>query len=82
MSYARWSEGDAYVYPSVHGHLECMGCSLESTPEEPHKSFRTKKRSEMIAHIERHIAAGHVVPGRTLPRLRRELAKDGDRTDK
>jgi hypothetical protein len=45
--------------------LECCACSLD---DDPFPNFPSN--DEMIAHLERHIAAGHLVPDYCLRRLR------------
>lgn len=78
MSYARWSEGDVYVYEDVSGGFTCCGCSLhpdndkEDGPDEV-KSINVKTRQEMLAHLDKHVAAGHLVPSRAVERLKREI---------
>lgn len=76
MSYARFGEGDVYVFMSNVG-LECCGCWLQDREwvEDETAFFRGYFRSigeivettfdstwGMIAHLDRHRAAGHHVP--------------------
>lgn len=66
MSYARWSkDSDVYVFCSVDAHLECCGCWLGGE-----RHFRSTEA--MLAHLDAHRAAGHMVP---------EYAYDGLRAD-
>lgn len=69
MSYARWGEDGSHVYVFGTGEaLVCMSCTLAL----PAGSFSTAYPAEMIAHLEKHRAAGHVVPERAFERLRNE----------
>lgn len=64
MSYARWSEeSDVYVFLSVDRRFECCACELG----EYHADT-----AAIVAHLEAHLAAGHQVPDRTIPSLRRD----------
>jgi len=67
MSYARFGcdGSDVYVFTSTAG-LECCGCALEDATAVP----VFESNVAMIAHLERHVAAGHVVPDNCLERLR------------
>ena len=82
MSYARFGEGDVYVYGDVSGLMRCQACELaravgdESTFSRGDywtaaKDEREQAR-EMIAHLEKHVAAGHTVPSRAFERLSAE----------
>jgi hypothetical protein len=81
MSYARFSEGDIYIFRSWEelgvDVWICCGCCLteikEFTPGYKwYDDFKTYKIKEMVAHVESHIAAGHRVPQRCLERLKEE----------
>lgn len=92
MSYARWSEGDVYVFHHVDAYLICMCCTLtplseyetlwgaEDEPERVmlHDDYKTQRRSEMIAHLAEHQAAGHGVPSRAARMLAQEIGEEGD----
>ncbi len=56
MSYARFSNGDIYMYPE-NGHIICMGCELDPSgcPEFDHIK-------DAIDHLEKHRDAGHKAP--------------------
>lgn len=54
MSYARFSDGDVYVFYNMDGFLECCGCLLG-------RSLWTKRVTELEQHLHQHVAAGHVV---------------------
>jgi hypothetical protein len=73
MSYARFGEKECDVYVFLHtgGFLSCCGCWLE--PEwDP--AFATT--AEMIAHLEAHKAAGHLVPDYTFDELRADALEN------
>lgn len=72
MSYCRFCDcSDVYVYHDVCGKLCCCGCILD------HSVF-FDTRSEMIAHLQTHIEAGHEVPGSVIDALQDEIAEVGD----
>lgn len=60
MSYARWGRdgSDVYIY-GTDPRVVCVACPLVSGEI---ASFVAKDEDEMLAHIERHRAAGHHVP--------------------
>lgn len=67
MSYARFSNGDVYVY-ATGDKIICCACKLS----EPRGEV-TLGRADMILHLEAHRAAGHDVPEEASDRLRWEL---------
>lgn len=77
MSYCRFSDtSDVYVFYSVGNFLDCCGCQLPGN--EDSRSFEARRFSDMIAHLEEHIAAGQMVPDGVIDNLREEAAEDGD----
>ncbi len=79
MSYARFSEGDVYVFGDTDNLLECQGCKLNvPSDSEFHGMFLTPSRSAMILHLKEHVAAGHKVPDSAFTTLAEELRKFGD----
>lgn len=75
MSYARFSEGDVYVFPTGDG-IECCACSLEPgqwghwlATGDSHREQVTK----MLTHLARHQLAGDVVPVRAITQLEAEF---------
>lgn len=70
MSYARFSEGDVYVFShsayEPPKNIVCQVCSLDDE--------RGRDVAEMLDHLNEHRAAGHVVPRRAFDRLQMELA--------
>ena len=75
MSYVRFGEdgSDVYVYCSVLGSFVCDYCLLENR-----RGFSSFTRSGMIAHLQKHIEAGHVVPSEAIERLQEEIETEGD----
>jgi hypothetical protein len=67
-------KSDVYVFMSKSG-LECCGCKLSS------KSFFATTYTEMIAHLQAHIEAGHTVPKHVIPMLEDEMLEYGDSTE-
>lgn len=67
MSFARFSEGDLYVYLNTEGLFECCGCGLQDGG-----CFFCRTAAEMIAHVKKHRRAGHDVPDRCLYQLGRD----------
>lgn len=80
MSYARWSDGDVYVFGTGKGFV-CMVCSL--MPKEKcdgmlkgammNKDFQCKSEEEMLEHLKQHITAGDMVPNDAIERLKEEI---------
>lgn len=54
MSYARFSDGDVYVYADVGGYVACCGCWLGD-------KWDFHSPAEIVAHLQEHVAAGHNV---------------------
>ncbi len=73
MSYCRFGhDSDVYIY-SDGNYLICESCKLKGG-----KTFATKRRSRMLAHVEEHIAKGHKVPQSTIDELTIEFILDDD----
>lgn len=72
MSYSRFGcdGSDVYTFQSESG-FECCGCILSDN-----WSFKT--RSDLLAHLQTHVEAGHTVPRYTIERLEEELIAEGD----
>jgi hypothetical protein len=68
MSFARFSEGDVYVYLNTSGLYECCFCSLAG------ECVRVPTAAEMLSHVEEHRRAGHEIPDRCVLELRAEEA--------
>jgi len=51
--------------------IGCDNCRM-------HGHYKMKTRSEAIAHLEKHIKAGDVVPYRAIETLKRELKEEGE----
>lgn len=78
MSYCRfcptdnpygWPASDLYVYLDCGGYLLCCGCPLGN-------SFRAYRTADMVAHVEEHKRAGHVVREDLLPALLADAAEN------
>lgn len=77
MSYARWGQdgSDVYVYRSIVDDesktpllLHCCWCSLAN---KGWNGYYAHAWDDMIAHLEEHRRAGHVVPDYTFDALRK-----------
>lgn len=56
MSYARFSDDSSvYVYADVGGYVACCGCALGD-------KWDFHSPSEIVEHLQEHVAAGHKVP--------------------
>jgi hypothetical protein len=72
MSYCRWGEGsDVYVYLDVNGHLCCCGCQLN-------EGWYYDSTRQMLAHLEEHKKAGHLVPEYAAEGLREDELDNDD----
>lgn len=66
MAFARFSEGDVYVYLNTDGLFECCFCGLAG------KCFLVETTKEMCDHLLAHATAGHDVPPGCIERLSQE----------
>ena len=67
MSYCRFGDNsDVYVYCSREDVYVCCACSLD-------KLWEHVTPSEVITHLELHVAAGHQVPQYAFDRLREDV---------
>ena len=75
MSYARFSEGDIYLYPGGSPPWICCNCKLMPEVEDPDDREYTHINSlqETFQHVIEHRKAGHLVPDRCIKRLKSEL---------
>ena len=64
MAFARFSEGDVYVYLNTDGLFECCFCGLAG------RCVLVPTAAEMVAHLEAHRIAGHDVPHDAFEELR------------
>lgn len=69
MSYARFSEGDIYLYACVSGGIFCCSCRLVRHSEESSRLWKFDTYDDAIAHVRKHIEAGDRVPEHTIPAL-------------
>ena len=94
MSYARFIEGDVYIFADVRGGYTCCWCSLappsqglwiwepESTPlHDLPADFNCQTLTELRVHVLAHIEAGHSVPSRCLNEIEKELVELSESTD-
>jgi hypothetical protein len=77
MSYARWSEGDVYVFADASGGITCMSCKLMPEDDGWHEDFRCSVPEEMFFHLQGHKNVGHSVPDSAMERLETESRKEG-----
>lgn len=57
MSYSRFdNSSDVYVFMSIHGHLECCGCSVVGG------TFYAYSTEQMCNHLDEHRNLGDSVP--------------------
>lgn len=77
MSYARFSDGDVYLFPTGDG-IECCACSLVDGPltrwisVSEHDDWR-EHVLDTLNHLARHELAGDIVPRVAIERLELEL---------
>lgn len=77
MSYARWSEGDVYVWGTSKGEYVCMLCSLQTKSADPEvwpDDFDCKTAQAMHAHLRQHEDAGDCIPSRAFALLEADIA--------
>ena len=88
MSYARWGEGDVYVFGTGSKYI-CMCCSTMPmravTPGGLFEGFGTfsmkddfecDTKEEMLGHLNQHIEMDEVVPDYAIERLKEEIKND------
>jgi hypothetical protein len=68
MSYARFGEGDVYVYATTGG-VACVMCRFGDMLE---SSYRAESTQEMVDHLLAHKRVGDRIPERTIPDLWRD----------
>ena len=83
MAYARFSDGDVYVYATmlpthspgrgVREALICCACRLTDMSDGCHQSVEIPTPQKMIEHLEAHEKAGHRVPKHAKTRLLQEI---------
>jgi len=71
MSYCRFGDdSDVYVYATFEDTYECCACRLSI-------NWGHKTAADMIAHLEKHRATGHLVPQYAIDRLRGDIDREG-----
>lgn len=84
VSYCRsGADSDVYVYEAVVAGAGPVAsaelvCDHGDDRFADHRDYRTKRRSEMIAHLREHAAAGLRVPERVIAEFHAEQRKRGD----
>ena len=75
MSYARFSEGDVYVFRDGQtALLTCMQCRLSETDShQMRRDFFADSEYDMMMHLKRHREVGHNIPQEAIDRLKREM---------
>lgn len=69
MSYCRFSKAsNVYVFYNVNEYYECCGCWLSNTLS----GFTTPSAQEMVDHLKKHEAIGHLVPDYAIEALQLE----------
>ncbi len=75
MSYARFGEGDIYLYPTAGEDDQplwvCCLCLLDSSSDVLLTSL-----NEAFNHVNKHIEANHVVPARCVERFKKEIKNE------
>ncbi len=69
MSYARFSEGNIYLYLFDDNFWECNSCWLS----EDRQSQHFHNLADVKSHVEAHQQAGHIVPRRCIEQIEEEL---------
>ena len=78
MAFARFSDGDVYVYLNVDGLFECCACRILG-PGLTGGCHLVETSAEMLAHLEEHRAAGDDVPEECLDELRADAEANDQR---
>lgn len=76
MSYCRFgTDSNVYLFPRLFGDYECCGCWLESKTGDMSSAEHVIMHSleEVLAHLQKHRDADHLVPERTFVRVREEM---------
>lgn len=91
MSYCRFSSGDVYLYAHIHGGWCCCCCHLEPEIEfttlgelveggidvQTWPDVHFEWASEVLAHLQAHRDAGHIVPQYAFDRIQKEIEEHG-----
>lgn len=80
MSYARFMEGDIYVYYHMYRYYVCCSCKLTPVEIDNERHYfddvKFYMTQDIIDHVKEHIATGHKVPSRTIPQLLEDIGED------
>jgi len=71
MSYARFSEGDIYLYKNVGGGWTCCACT------EAGHTVNFATIGAVANHVRQHADAGDDIPPRASRRIAEELTEHG-----
>lgn len=76
MSYARMSDSsDVYIFSHANGFIQCCGCSITEPDDYEIVGFANLNTArEALAHLDEHVALGHLVPQKAFDRIREEHA--------
>lgn len=79
MSISRWTKySQVYVYYAEQGAV-CYDCTLPDVEHDPRVGgFVSPTLTGMMAHLRRHLEAGHKVPKYVFRRLLADLIANGD----
>lgn len=76
MSFCRFAEDShVYVYGTADDEICCCACLLMSIDGPDGWNFKTDSAATFLAHLNEHVAAGHLVPERCFERLAVEAQK-------
>jgi len=71
MAYARFSEGDVYIYQNFNKKYVCCACQMQEVDDD----FICKTAKDMLNHLQMHISEKHIIPERCLKSLQ-EIANE------
>ena len=73
MSYCRFgSDSNVYLYDAATGGWHCCACWLS-----PERNTWLHTLGEVLAHLQAHVDAGHLVPQRAIGYVLEEIAQFG-----
>lgn len=78
MAYSRFFDSDIYIYPHIHGYVECCACWLNEKKSDYSlflANVKITNDDELRAHLELHAKAGHNMPDNLL----QEILADPDK---
>lgn len=83
MSYCRWEarDSDCYIFFNSDGFYECMLCKL-GRDTSGYLNHWLDTAQEMLAHMEKHVAAGHRVPDYAIAAMREQAEHEASIAEK